>query len=80
VNVNVAIAFGATLISLVVLTRFAVNQPMARPASAWAVESPLTPRFTWRPATPLCQVSVPVFRKWIVYETVPPGRSVGHGD
>ena len=77
---NVAIAFGATLTSLVVATRFALSQPTARPASAWAVESPLTPRFTCRPATPLCQVSVPVFRKWIVYETVPPGRRLGQGD
>jgi len=46
VNVNVAIAVGATLISLVVATRFALSHPTAMPASARAVESPPTARFT----------------------------------
>ena len=46
VNVNVAIAFGATVVSVVVATRLALSHPTAMPASAGAVESPLTPRFT----------------------------------
>ena len=46
VNVNVAIALGATLVSLVVATRFVLSHPTAMPASAGPVESPLTPRFT----------------------------------
>ncbi len=46
VNVKVPIAFGATLISVVVATRLGLSHPIAIPASANAVESPVTARFT----------------------------------
>ena len=63
VNVNVPIAFGATTASTVVARRFALIHPTA--ISLKATESLTTPRLTCLPATPRCQVVVPVLRKRI---------------
>ena len=73
---NVPTAPGATVVSTVVVGRFAVSHPTA--ISVNAVESLTIPRFTCLPGTPRCHVSVPVFLNWTVYDAVAPGRSVGY--
>jgi hypothetical protein len=63
VKENVPISFGPTTDSTVVAGRSADSQPTFMPRLANVRSSPVIARFTWRPATPRCHVSVPVLRK-----------------
>src|SRR5512140_3472457 len=80
VKANVATAPGATLDSLCAAGRSGASQFTLIPRAAKVALSPLIPRFACDPATPFCQVAVPVLRKWSVSCVVAPGWSVGNGD
>src|SRR5207245_2463054 len=76
-NVKVPVCPGGTVLSTVVARRFAESHPLFIPRFAKTSESPLRPRFACWPATPFCQVAVPVFWNFTVSEVDAPGASVG---